>query len=217
MSLKNLVEIMLLALVFASCEHKICPQDKQVGTVEMQTNAKEFVPYTSNDTLQFLNEQAQLMQLFEIENIHNFHEKLCVKHLCTEPQFDGESSCEYVAAESKKWVFANASQDVVLDISLFPNIYTSDTIVMYYQFGITLSINEAVGMGNAVADAQNADSLLLVSQLPNPLLKVDTVVIKNELFQNVLQIQSPAIKLYYQVEKGLIGFEDGEHQWVLVN
>lgn len=199
-------------LLLAGCN---CPPDEQVGNLALSTEALDFLPYTGAETLTFRAEDGSEIRFSAPRSEEINNDRLCIRTICTEAKFGSPSSCDYYAAESRRYSYFSEDNDAVLDLVLYSELYNYNTTDFYDLCLVSLSYGEPAMEASHIIVPRftggfDPDDTDIVDQMEERA----NVTLQDSTFTNVLTREEGDLAVYLQPGQGVIGFKGGGKTWV---
>ena len=202
-----------LALLWAGCN---CPPNEQVGDLSLGDPAKAFLPYDGSETLTFVDETGANMAFTLPRGQETFSDQLCIRTICTEAKFNSPSSCEYYAAESRRFSFFSDGNEAVLDLLLYSDVYNYNSTDFYDALQVAFSIGTpSIEAGAIVEQRFTGDFVENETSVQDFFVLTPTLTLNSRDFTDVLVYEEGNLGVYVQEGVGVIGFKNAEHTWVL--
>lgn len=200
---------------FQSCG---CPESEKIGSIDLTTEARAWVPYQGNEVLQFQNQDGESLVLRSAKGREVSRDPLCIRTTCTEAKYDGKSSCEFYSAQSERFVFSSEDQNTVLDLLLYSSLYQPETTRFVDVLRITLSKGTPIGSAEKLVQIRFTETFdpSTLSLLPK-LQSMGTVVLNGIPFPDVQGEESQPVQFYYNHTRGLVGFRVDGDTWHLLD
>lgn len=212
MKLSPLLLIVAL-LAWSGCN---CPPDEKVGDLTLTDGSLSFLPYDGNEVLTFIDEAGNTLELSTPNGIETQENQLCTRTTCTEARYGSPSSCEYYAAESRRYTFNSSDQNIVIDLLLYTEVYQRSEATFYDALQAAFSSGTASIVGHHLIEGRFSEEINLSNiNLTDFFTALDQLELNGVSFTNILQYQEGDLALYIQEGTGLIGFKNADHTWVI--
>ncbi|MEZ4987507.1 MAG: hypothetical protein R2795_21085 [Saprospiraceae bacterium] len=200
-------------LVWQSCS---CPPDEQTGTLALGQTAQDFLPYTGNETLVFVNENGE-QETFSLPRGGEFSEdKLCYRTTCTEAKYNSPSSCEYYLADSRRFTFFSTDNTTVLDLLVYSDVYDYGKADFYDAFQIGYSTSSSNVVAHHVIEPRFTGIFDIITlSLSDLMTSKSEITLNGRPLTNVLCFEEGNTAVYVQPGVGVVGYKDASHTWVL--
>jgi len=195
-----------VSFLFFGCPQN-CPPDEKVGDFDLKTETLSYVPYLGDEKIVFKNSVGDSLIFESTEGKVIQRNRLCVKVTCTEQKIKGESSCEYIAAESHSLLFRDVDQTLLLDILIGTDMNAPESQDFYSFFRLGLSSDLSISSAGKITEVHFNGTFDSDATVINDFLdEKDEVIINGITFTDILAFEQNPVKYYYQKEIGLVGF-----------
>ncbi len=203
-------------ILFSSCPGSVCPPDKKTGAITLSAETRSKIPYQGTERLTFSSQKGQQMNLQSSNGQEDTMDRLCYQTICTEPQFDGKSTCEYYEGEANRFIFTDSNNSFLLDLLFHLEVYKSGAPNFYeaMQLSISSEFNSANGR-RILGQRFTGDFQEQEINLQNKLEYRTSVTLNGKSFSDVYYFESTNSSIYYTDNQGLIGFKFNQDTWVL--
>lgn len=206
----------LLFLVCFSWLGCNCPPDEQKGELNLEQKAQDFVLYDGTETLVFKDESGSELNFTAPRGMELTTDKLCYRTICTEAKFGSPSSCEYFDAESRRFTYFTSDNSAVLDILIYSDVYDYGMAQFYDALQVGLSIGAPSLSANHLIEVRIDPPIDLAKiNLNDVFIETAEVELNGQTFTDVLVFEQATLGVYFQEGKGVIGFKNDEHTWVV--
>ncbi|MEN0050119.1 MAG: hypothetical protein AAF806_23850 [Bacteroidota bacterium] len=206
----------IIAILLCSCNGNFCPDDRKVGDLALSSTTQSFNPYNSESRLVFENEMGDSLVFKATNGLEESFDRLCIKELCTEPQIKGNTTCEYYESEANRLVFFSEDQNATIDFLLFSDVVTKDQAAFFQAMRIGFSQVNAFAQAGILSDSINATNINRRNiSVQHYFSFVGDIELNGRAFENVYVFEEFSVAIYYNKEKGLVGFDANDVVWAL--
>ncbi|MCB0636572.1 MAG: hypothetical protein KDC54_08125 [Lewinella sp.] len=203
----------LALTLLATCN---CPPDEQVGSLALSAEALAFLPYSGSETLRFVANDGTEMTFTAPRGEEINSDRLCIRTTCTEARFGSPSSCDYHAAESRRYSYFSSDNQAVLDFLLYSELYTYNTTDFFDVCLVALSVGSpSMEATHVITPRFTGDFDPDDTEIMDQMELQSSLTLNGQTFQNVLSLEHNGLAVYLQEGTGLIGFKGGGKTWVL--
>ncbi|MEL7222138.1 MAG: hypothetical protein AAGJ93_12520, partial [Bacteroidota bacterium] len=209
--MKKLFSLLLggILLAWSSCS---CPPNEKVGDLTLTETAIAFLPYDGNEVLTFVDETGTELKLQTLNGRETQENQLCTRTTCTEASYGSPSSCEYYAAESRRYTFNNEDQTILIDLLLYTEVYERNDATFYDALQAAFSAGTPNIVGHHLIEGRFDDAINLSNiNLTDFLTPVENIELNGTPFTDILQYEEGELALYLQAGTGIIGFKNADH------
>ncbi|MEM6268539.1 MAG: hypothetical protein AAF998_03835 [Bacteroidota bacterium] len=184
-----------------------CPPDEKIGEIRLQSSTQGWIAYQGNETLPFTNANRDGLRLRNRCGAEASTDRLCIRTICTENKIKGQSFCEYFDAESRRFIFQDDADSLLLDLLFYSAVYDPEARHFVDVVRVTLSWGTAIISGEKVL-GQNFSGILDSTKLSlgPPLEELGRVKLDSVYFENVYSRTEGPLALWLSPEQGLVGF-----------
>lgn len=208
----SILFLLALGLFWQSCS---CPPDEQTGEITLSELSLQLLPYDGSETLSFLDETGASLELNAPRGEEISTDQLCYRTTCTEAKFNSPSSCEYYAAESRRYSFFATNNSIVLDLLVYSEVYKYGEPQFYDALQIAFSSGTPSIEATYVIEPRFTGEFVMADLNINRfLMEQESVELNGQTFMNVLVHEEGNLAIYLQEGVGVIGFKDANHTWV---
>jgi len=215
--MKYLLLISSVLMIFWACDGDICPPDKKVGDLALTATTKSFNPYNLDSRIIFKSDAGDSL-IFEATDASEVSfDQLCVKKICTEPEIKGNTTCEYFESEAERIILATADQNALIDFLLYSSVIEENSKTFFQAMRIGFSQVNFIEQAGIITDSIEVENLSNLNYEPFPELQsVGAITLNDQTFEDAFQYEGSLVSLYYNKQKGLVGFKTPEATWSLV-
>ena len=214
------LSLVAILITFASACDNTCPPNEKIGTIDLSDTTKLFIPasYLAEKVQVFENNSGAEIKLILSEQNQQI-DKLCIETICTEPVFDGESTCKYFDASSHRFIYANEQSSILLDLLFSMEIAKPKAVSFYDIMTVGMSTeNNLFAYSQFISDVRFEDSSIVPTVSSNVEMQLlPEVVLLDSTFTNVYANEMDLLKTYFTRENGLVGFDLDGQLWRLVS
>ncbi|RME92710.1 MAG: hypothetical protein D6772_16665 [Bacteroidetes bacterium] len=204
--------LLLPAFLWAACS---CPPDEKEGDLSLSDQAVAFLNYDNDTELTFVDETGTPLVLSLSRGEEVSTDRLCVRTTCTEAKFGSPSSCAYYAAESRRYTFFSADNEVALDVLLYSDVYQYGKAEFLDALQVGLSIGIPSITGRHLIVTRFADPNPDIVPLTDLFEETTELTLNGKAFTDLLRYEEGNLAIYVKPGLGVIGFKNAEHTWVL--
>lgn len=219
--MKSIIIVLFSILSLTSCRIRECGFDIKLGEYKLSNESRQFIPYTGNEILTFIDEQG-------VEHILNSPEgkvltetRSIARTICNNGLFDTQH--EYYNSQREQIVFNDSFGNQIFYLDLLTHIINEENtnINVIYDFLLVDSGFDGNFNGQIRIVTKERENQLTSLQRENLFLSEfigDTILYDRE-FRNVYKGNvSENRNIYYNKEKGVVAFEVSNNDfWVLTN
>lgn len=207
----------LICLFGIACKNN-CPPDEKIGSIELGETTALFFPefYKNGASLFFKNQSGETLELNLQEQTQQL-DKLCVETICTELEFDGQSTCKYYDAASQRFIYTNFDSSLLMDLLFSSEVAKANT--EYFYDIMTLSMSSAdneFAYGQFHTEQRYTDNTVIPPAGTNMMTYQESTYLVDTTFSAVYVNEVDLIKTYYNTDVGLAGFEWNGNVWRFV-
>lgn len=205
--------LFVASIVIMGCN---CPADERTGELKLGQEAKEFLSYDGTETLVFVDETGASLNFTAPRGMESSDDKLCYRTTCTEAKFGSPSSCEYYDAESRRFTYFTNDDSAVLDVLVYSDVYDYGMPEFYDALQVGLSIGTPGISVNHLIDVR-IDPPIDTTKInfTDVFTEAATVDLNGQNFTDILLFEDALLSVYVKEGKGIIGFKNNEHTWVI--
>jgi len=221
--------VLFVCLGSISCD-KACPEDINLGNIPLMEPSLKSIPYEEGEIIQFNNSMNDTL-VYELSSLGNHETSTFLGELCK-------------SKETNSLLYANSTlysaKLVLIDLGGIPNLGT----VVNFDLGVRLrNLNRNHPLDTLLVDildicSTTERSFTVGAKTPYNRLEVlinprnltdeiindydqatylDEIVLNGQTFLAVYQQGNTSKKIYYNLEQGIIGFEDENGTlWVII-
>lgn len=194
-------------LLAASCR-KDCPPDQKIGEKPLTSKSLSFFPYKGRQKLVFKDQEGVELVLTTTVGVLLEESKISIYKQCTEVKFDGNSSYKYFAGQSKNVVFFSQNPNFALSCGLFTSALRPEEELLYDKLVVEVSGVAPVGRGEIVTDIRFTETYEEEELgINSPMEYIDTLALNNTFFVGVYASELENGQIFYNKEKGIVGFK----------
>lgn len=202
-----------IGLFWQSCS---CPPDEQTGEISLTELSLQILPYDGSETLSFLDEMGVPLDLTAPRGEEINTDQLCYRTTCTEAKFDSPSSCEYYAAESRRYSYFSSDNSIVIDLLVYSDVYEYGEPLFYDALQVAFSSGSpSIEAGYAIEPRFTGEFATTELGINRFLMEQESVELNGQSFTDVLVHEEGNLAIYLQEGVGVIAFKDANHTWVL--
>jgi hypothetical protein len=192
-----------------------CPPSEQVGTLALGAEALDFLPYDGSETLRFVAGDGSEMTFTAPRGEEINSDELCIRTTCTEARLGSPSSCDYYAAESRRYSYFADDNQGVIDFLLYSELYTYNTTDFFDVCLVALSIGSpSMEATRVIAPRFTGDFDPRDTELMDQLELRASITLNGQAFTDVLTLERNGLAVYLQEGNGLIGFRANGQTWL---
>jgi hypothetical protein len=200
-------------LAWSACN---CPPNEKVGELSLTEAAQLFLPYDGSEVLTFMDEAGTSLQLTAPDGRKVEENQLCTRTTCTEAKYGSPSSCEYYAAESRRYTFTSSDQSLVIDLLLYTEVYQRSEVTFYDALQAAFSFGTPSIVGHHLIEGRFSGEINLLNiSLTDFFTLEENLMINGQPFEDVLRYEEGDLALYLKEGVGIVGFKNGAHSWVI--
>lgn len=216
--MNRIVFILACSLLFLQCKTRFCPPDEKIGSLELSKETINYIPYHGSEKLRFQNNEGFEIQLSAPKGRQLHKDKLCIKSNCEGNKLGAPSTCQYFEAEAQGFTFSNKEKTIFFDLLFYSKVYNPERKTFYDICRLNLTYNsektEAAILTKLRFEPPYNQNAIEIENFLQPL---QSLKLNGREFFAVWGQETDALKLYFNREKGLLGFKYEEEVWALMN
>jgi hypothetical protein len=231
MKKKYVITIFILTLIVNSCD-KLgeCGADIKLGEVKLNDDSKNFIPYTGNEELIFIDHLDIKHRLKSLNGRKLVDSRSITKSLCLNGLFD--SQYEYYKSQSEEIVFTDSYGNQIFWINLSTDVLNDENTNENNIYDL-ISVNLGVYNSNSNTEQLGGELRIITREIQGQLnqnqmqdsqVRANTIfigdtILYNRNFENIYKAKTyeSSKNMYYNKSKGLIAFGSINEFWVLDN
>ena len=227
-----IIIIFMLTLIANSC-HKLggeCGADIKLGEVQLNEDSKNFIPYSGNEELIFIDHLGIKHKLKSLNGRKLVNSRSITRSLCLNELFD--SQYEYYKSQSEEIAFTDSYGNQIFHINLSTDILNDENTNENTIYDL-ISVNLGVYNSNSNIEQLGGELRIITreiqgqldqNQMQNTQIRANSIfigdtILYNRNFENIYKAKTyeNSKNLYYNKSKGLIAFGSIDKFWVLDN